>query len=265
MAVFFYDGPLARDVSYGDLLGNTQQFVARLTEAVDPHHYHPQLINLATDGETFGHHKKFGERTLIYAFTHEAPARGFTITNYGAYLDLAPPQWEVEIKPNTAWSCAHGLGRWSRDCGCRAARPTCPRVLPGDCQPGAPGRARLADVCRVGAGFARLGARTVSGRCARSSGDARLEGEPAAAARAATVAGAGATRSVALATQTARDDGVERVDPRPRSVQAFLDAQLARGSPQAGGLEREKDTLARLHPGRRRSTVGTFSRAGRSR
>ena len=117
----------------------------------------------------------------------------------------------------------------------------------------------------VGAGFARLGARTVSGRCARSSGDARLESEPAAAARAATVAGAGATRSVALATQTARDDGVERVDPRPRSVQAFLDAQLARGSPQAGGLEREKDTLARLHPGRRRSTVGTFSRAGRSR
>ena len=123
IAVFFYDGPLARDVSYGDLLGNTQQFVARLTDAVDPHHYHPQLINLATDGETFGHHKKFGERTLIYAFTHEAPARGFTITNYGAYLDLAPPQWEVEIKPNTAWSCAHGLGRWSRDCGCRADGP----------------------------------------------------------------------------------------------------------------------------------------------
>jgi alpha-amylase/alpha-mannosidase (GH57 family) len=124
IAIFFYDGPLAHDVSYGSLLADSQQFVARLAEAADPRRHHPQLIHLATDGETFGHHKKFGERTLIYAFTHEAPARGFTITNYGAYLDIAPPQWEVEIKPHTAWSCAHGLGRWSRDCGCRADGPS---------------------------------------------------------------------------------------------------------------------------------------------
>ncbi len=123
LAVFFYDAPLARDAGYGDLLVNSQQFVARLMGAVDHHRYHPQLIHFATDGETFGHHKKFAERALIYTFTHEASAHGFSLTNYGAYLDIAPPQWEVVIKPNTAWSCAHGLGRWSRDCGCRDDGP----------------------------------------------------------------------------------------------------------------------------------------------
>jgi len=123
IAIFFYDGPLAHAAGYGDLFRDSQHFVARLAGAVDPNRAHPQLIHLATDGETFGHHKKFAELTLIYALTHETSARGFAVTNYAAYLDLAPPQWEVEIKPATAWSCAHGLGRWRRDCGCRAGGP----------------------------------------------------------------------------------------------------------------------------------------------
>jgi len=123
LAVFFYDGPLSHAAGYGDLFRDSQRFVSTLAGAVDPNRLHPQLIHLATDGETFGHHKKFAELTLIYALTHEAPAHDFTVTNYAAYLDAAPPQWEVEIKPATAWSCAHGLGRWSRDCGCRAGGP----------------------------------------------------------------------------------------------------------------------------------------------
>jgi alpha-amylase/alpha-mannosidase (GH57 family) len=120
LAVFFYDGSLAHGASFGDSLANTQRFVADLMRGVDSTRAHPQLIHLAVDGETFGHHKRAAERTLIYAFTHDAPAHGFTITNYAAYLNLAPPQWEVEVKPETAWSCAHGLGRWREDCGCRA-------------------------------------------------------------------------------------------------------------------------------------------------
>ncbi|MGH2521304.1 MAG: DUF3536 domain-containing protein [Anaerolineales bacterium] len=123
LAVFFYEGPLSHAVGYGDLLSSAQGFVSRLIGAVDPRRTHPQLVHLATDGETFGHHKKFAERTLIYAFTQEAPAHGFNVINYATYLDLAPPQWEVAIRPDTAWSCAHGLGRWSRDCGCRADGP----------------------------------------------------------------------------------------------------------------------------------------------
>ena len=123
LAVFFYDGPLSHMTGYGDLLSNSQRFVSALAGAADARRKHPQLIHIATDGETFGHHKKQAELTLIYTFTHEAYQRGFTVTNYAAYLDVAPPTWEVEIKPNTAWSCAHGVGRWSQNCGCRADGP----------------------------------------------------------------------------------------------------------------------------------------------
>ena len=124
IAVFFYDGPLSHLTGYGDLLANSQKLVSSLAAAADDRRPHPQLLSIAVDGETFGHHKKQAELTLIYAFTTEAYQHGFTVTNYAAYLDMAPPAWEVEIKPNTAWSCAHGLGRWSQNCGCRADGPT---------------------------------------------------------------------------------------------------------------------------------------------
>jgi alpha-amylase/alpha-mannosidase (GH57 family) len=122
LALFFYDGPLAHAASFGDLLSGSRRFIEGCLSAVDERRQHSQLIHLALDGETFGHHKKFAERTLIYAFTHEAPAAGFKIVNYATFLDAQPPEWEVEIKPNTAWSCAHGLGRWSGDCGCSTGR-----------------------------------------------------------------------------------------------------------------------------------------------
>ncbi len=122
IAVFFYDGTLAHDLSFGDSLSSSHRLVDRLWRCVDPARAHAQLIHAATDGETFGHHKKLAERTLIYAFTQVAPAAGFELVNYATYLELAPPEWEVEVKPNTAWSCAHGLGRWSRDCSCATGR-----------------------------------------------------------------------------------------------------------------------------------------------
>jgi alpha-amylase/alpha-mannosidase (GH57 family) len=82
------------------------------------------MINIATDGETYGHHFKFGDLCLAHALTEEAPARGFQVTNYGAYLDHYSPFDEIEINngpdgEGTSWSCAHGVGRWIRDCGCQ--------------------------------------------------------------------------------------------------------------------------------------------------
>jgi alpha-amylase/alpha-mannosidase (GH57 family) len=116
--IFFYDGPISRDAGFSDVLSSSQQLTARLSQAVRGDHRSAQLISMATDGETFGHHKKGTEKALAYAFVAEFPQRGWQITNFAHYLSLHPPTWEVELKPVTAWSCAHGVDRWQADCGC---------------------------------------------------------------------------------------------------------------------------------------------------
>jgi alpha-amylase/alpha-mannosidase (GH57 family) len=116
--IFFYDGPISRDMGFSDALYNADHLVGRIGQAVRGDHRPAQLISVATDGETFGHHKGGTEKTLAYAFLHEFPQRGWTVTNFAHYLSLNPPSWEVELKPVTAWSCAHGVERWQDDCGC---------------------------------------------------------------------------------------------------------------------------------------------------
>ncbi len=116
--IFFYDGPISRDMGFNDVLGWASTFAGRIGSAVRGDHRQSQLISVATDGETFGHHKGSTEKTLAFAFTHELPRRGWTVTNYAHYLSLNTPKWEVELKPVTAWSCAHGVNRWQDDCGC---------------------------------------------------------------------------------------------------------------------------------------------------
>lgn len=116
--IFFYDGPISRDMGFNDVLSNASHFVGRIGQAVRGDHRAAQLISVATDGETFGHHKGGTEKALAYAFTQEFPQRGWTVTNFAHYLSLSTPTWEVELKPVTAWSCSHGVDRWQEDCGC---------------------------------------------------------------------------------------------------------------------------------------------------
>ena len=116
--IFFYDGPISRDMGFSDVLSNSYFFTGRIGQAVRGDHRPSQLIAVATDGETFGHHKGGAEKCLAYAFTHEFASRGWQVTNFAHYLSLHPPVWEVELKPITAWSCAHGVDRWQDDCGC---------------------------------------------------------------------------------------------------------------------------------------------------
>ena len=119
IAVFFYDGPMSRAIAFEKLLTSSVAFVNRLVTAANGR----VMINVATDGETYGHHFKFGDLCLAHALEEEAPARDFQITNYAAYLAQNPPEVEIEINngPNnegTSWSCVHGVGRWIRNCGC---------------------------------------------------------------------------------------------------------------------------------------------------
>ena len=116
--IFFYDGPISRDMGYSDVVYSSSHLAGRIGAAVRGDHRPAQLISVATDGETFGHHKGGTEKTLAYAFKEEFPSRGWTVTNFAHYLSLNPPTWEVELKSVTAWSCAHGVDRWQDDCGC---------------------------------------------------------------------------------------------------------------------------------------------------
>jgi len=119
IAVFFYDGPTSRAIAFENLLRSSRELVDRFAQVA----HGRQLVNIATDGETYGHHFKFGDICLAHALRIEALSYGFQNTNYGEYLDQNPPRLEVKLNngPNsegTSWSCTHGIGRWIRDCGC---------------------------------------------------------------------------------------------------------------------------------------------------
>ena len=121
--IFFYDGAISREVSFGDLLKDGNLFSDQLVKAYQPGKKRPQLIHISTDGETYGHHKKFGDMALAYALTEGLSSRGMEIINYGAFLKRFPSLHEVEIDEGpkgegSSWSCSHGVGRWKEDCGC---------------------------------------------------------------------------------------------------------------------------------------------------
>jgi alpha-amylase/alpha-mannosidase (GH57 family) len=114
ITIFFYDGLVARGIAFERALTSSQFLVAMFRSVAQ---FGP-LVNVATDGETYGHHFKFGDLCLAHALEIEAKEAELEVTNYGQYLDGHPPEFEVEIKENSSWSCAHGIGRWSIDCGC---------------------------------------------------------------------------------------------------------------------------------------------------
>ena len=119
LAVFFYNGPLARAIAFEGALSSSRGLIERFVAAARL----GDLVNVATDGETYGHHFKFGDLGLAHALRVEAKAAGFWITNYAQYLDHHPPELTVEIDDGpdgegTSWSCVHGVARWVRDCGC---------------------------------------------------------------------------------------------------------------------------------------------------
>ena len=116
--LFFYDGAISRSVAFDELLTDGNKFVNRLKDGISDLRNYPQLVNIATDGESYGHHTKFGDMALAYAMKLRVKDAGFIVTNYAEYLEKYKSDWEVEIKPVSSWSCSHGVGRWSDDCGC---------------------------------------------------------------------------------------------------------------------------------------------------
>ena len=120
IAVFFYDGPISRAVAFDRLLSTGERFAERLAGAFMDGAGRAQLVHVATDGETYGHHHRHGDMALAYAL-HTLASRDLAVlTNYGEFLEKHPPSHEARIVENTAWSCSHGVERWRSDCGCHS-------------------------------------------------------------------------------------------------------------------------------------------------
>ncbi|HMQ31312.1 MAG TPA: DUF3536 domain-containing protein, partial [Chloroflexaceae bacterium] len=120
IAVFFYDGPVSRAVAFERLLVDGATFANRIAGTFGEHRRWPQLANIATDGETYGHHHRHGDMALAFALQYIEERGLARLTNYASYLAAHPPTHEAQIVENTAWSCVHGVGRWSLDCGCNS-------------------------------------------------------------------------------------------------------------------------------------------------
>jgi alpha-amylase/alpha-mannosidase (GH57 family) len=123
IALFFYDGGVSHDVAFGGLLNSGDALAGRLLGAFAGDDARPQLVHVATDGESYGHHHRFGEMALTRAFEIIDSRHDAAFANYGEVLAATPPQDEVEIAEPTSWSCGHGVERWRANCGCRVGHP----------------------------------------------------------------------------------------------------------------------------------------------
>jgi alpha-amylase/alpha-mannosidase (GH57 family) len=122
IAIFFYNGPDSRAIAFEGLLDSGDNLAGRLKEAFKDSPQ-PQLVHVATDGESYGHHHKYGEMALAYALRLLEQDKTVKLTNYASFLEQFPPEFECEIVENTSWSCVHGIERWRSDCGCNGGKP----------------------------------------------------------------------------------------------------------------------------------------------
>ncbi|MBV8630558.1 MAG: DUF3536 domain-containing protein [Silvibacterium sp.] len=122
IAAFFYDGPRSRAIAFEGLLHDGENFARRLLAGFSDKSDHAQIVHVATDGESYGHHHKYGEMALAWALKFIEEQEGVHLTNYGEFLDKFPPAWEAQIVEDTSWSCSHGIERWRSDCSCSSGR-----------------------------------------------------------------------------------------------------------------------------------------------
>jgi alpha-amylase/alpha-mannosidase (GH57 family) len=120
IALFFYDGPVSRAVAFEALLSRGENLANRLLGVFSEDRRRSQLAHIATDGESYGHHHRFGDMALAYALNHIESNQLAKLTNYGEFLERNPPTHQVEIIEKTSWSCFHGIDRWWSNCGCNS-------------------------------------------------------------------------------------------------------------------------------------------------
>jgi len=119
IVLFFYDGPISQSVAFEKILLKGEYLADRMLSVFTSSN-EDQLVHIATDGETYGHHQQRADMALAYCLNYIREKNLARITIYGEYLEHHPPQYEVEIDENSSWSCIHGVERWRSNCGCSA-------------------------------------------------------------------------------------------------------------------------------------------------
>ena len=117
ISIFFYDDAISSRIAFGDLLSDGALMSKALLERFSGEEW-PQLVNVASDGETYGHHHRNGHVSLTRSIWEVQKSGVASMANYGLFLSLAPPTHEVRLIEPSAWSCAHGVERWRSNCGC---------------------------------------------------------------------------------------------------------------------------------------------------
>ncbi|MBX3358922.1 MAG: DUF3536 domain-containing protein [Phycisphaeraceae bacterium] len=122
IALLFYDGPVSQGVAFEGLLNSGDRFATRLMSGFSDARSHDQLMHIATDGESYGHHHRHGEMALAAALATIEADPSVEVINYGLFLERHPPTMEARIHENSSWSCVHGVERWRSDCGCNSGK-----------------------------------------------------------------------------------------------------------------------------------------------
>ena len=118
IAVFVYDGGLSHGVAFSGYLHNGDYLAQKVGERAAE----TEFVSIATDGESYGHHHRYGEMALARAIEIWEGRGDLEMTVFGEVLAAQEPTWTLEIVENSAWSCSHGIGRWANNCGCRGGR-----------------------------------------------------------------------------------------------------------------------------------------------
>lgn len=119
IVLFFYDGPISQEVAFEKILMKGEYLADRILDVFNSSE-EDQLVHIATDGETYGHHQQKADMALAYCINYIREKNLARITIYGEYLEHHPVQHEVEIHENSSWSCVHGVERWKNNCGCNS-------------------------------------------------------------------------------------------------------------------------------------------------
>jgi alpha-amylase/alpha-mannosidase (GH57 family) len=120
ISVFFYNGDISQAIAFNGLLNDGKSFAENLISSFDGEDKETQLVHVATDGETYGHHHKHGEMALAFCLDYIEKNKSVELVNYSYFLEQDPPEHEAQIIENSSWSCVHGIERWRSNCGCNS-------------------------------------------------------------------------------------------------------------------------------------------------